>query len=148
MSGTFRWMYIRRASLDARRKQCFSIRFFTLHSFFLLRVNLFQSFSRASSHSLILIKMKFLFVASFAVAASAFVVVPNGLAKDVPPLTLRAAGCNADNCLRAVRATRFGTATMEVRLAECSSFLAVTETATASYVSITRSRPLTYRFPF
>ncbi|WYZ38289.1 hypothetical protein EsH8_III_000203 [Colletotrichum jinshuiense] len=84
--------------------------------------------------------MKFLFVASFAVAASAFVVVPNGLAKDVPPLTLRAAGCNADNCLRAVRATRFGTATMEVRLAECSSFLAVTETATASTVFVTETK--------
>lgn len=41
-------------------------------------------------------------------------------------------GCDADNCLRAVRATRFGTATMEIRMSECNSFLAVTQTPSAS----------------
>ncbi|KAF6827374.1 hypothetical protein CMUS01_09028 [Colletotrichum musicola] len=64
----------------------------------------------------------------FAAAASAAV---------VDNLEARQKGCNADNCLRAVRATRFGTATMEIRMSECSSYLAVTETPSASTVYIT-----------
>ncbi|KAK2053189.1 hypothetical protein LY76DRAFT_629657 [Colletotrichum caudatum] len=80
--------------------------------------------------------MKFSSVAFFAAAASA-ALIDNG---DVLPVVkARATGCNADNCLRAVRATRFGTATMEVRMAECSSFLAVTETPAASTVYVTES---------
>lgn len=66
--------------------------------------------------------MKFSLVV-FTAAASAAV---------VDKLEARQKGCNADNCLRAVRATRFGTATMEIRMSECNSFLAVTETPSAS----------------
>ncbi|GKT41186.1 uncharacterized protein ColSpa_01367 [Colletotrichum spaethianum] len=88
--------------------------------------------------------MKFSIVTYFAVAASAAVVdtdsameIPAAL--EVPAVQARATGCNADNCLRAVRATRYGTATMELRMAECSSFLAVTETPSASTVYVTES---------
>ncbi|KAK1977946.1 hypothetical protein LZ30DRAFT_825344 [Colletotrichum cereale] len=82
--------------------------------------------------------MKFSSVAFFAAAASAAVVDTDNV-MEVPVVKGRAAGCNADNCLRAVRATRFGTATMELRMAECSSFLAVTETPIASTVFVTES---------
>ncbi|KAL0943365.1 uncharacterized protein CTRU02_201251 [Colletotrichum truncatum] len=51
----------------------------------------------------------------------------------------RANGCNADNCLRAVRANRYGTATMSIRMAECSSYLAVTHTPVASTVYVTET---------
>ncbi|KAF4847470.1 hypothetical protein CGCSCA4_v005628 [Colletotrichum siamense] len=69
--------------------------------------------------------MKFLAIASLTVAASA-AVVENKF-------------CNADNCLRAVRATRFGTATMVLRMAECSSYLAVTETPQPSTTFVTET---------
>ncbi|KAF9877108.1 hypothetical protein CkaCkLH20_05374 [Colletotrichum karsti] len=74
--------------------------------------------------------MKFLALSSLVVAASAAV---------VDKLEARGDGCNADNCLRAVRATRFGTATMVLRMAECSSYLAVTETASASTIFVTET---------
>ncbi|GKT58226.1 hypothetical protein ColTof4_12151 [Colletotrichum tofieldiae] len=91
--------------------------------------------------------MKFSFVAYLAAAASAAVVDTDSAmeipaapeAPEVPAVKARATGCNADNCLRAVRATRYGTATMELRMAECSSFLAVTETPSASTVFVTES---------
>ena len=35
-------------------------------------------------------------------------------------------GCDADNCLRAVRETRFGTQTLAAHSADCSSFNKVT----------------------
>ncbi|TEA15271.1 hypothetical protein C8034_v002692 [Colletotrichum sidae] len=57
------------------------------------------------------------------------------------------AGCNANNCLRAVRATRFGTATMQLRMAECSSFLAVTETPSPVTVFVTEDIPETTAAP-
>jgi len=82
--------------------------------------------------------MKFSSVAFFAAAASA-ALLDMIEEPSVPLVKARATGCNADNCLRAVRATRFGTATMEVRMAECSSFLAVTETPIASTVFVTES---------
>ncbi|KAI3538781.1 hypothetical protein CSPX01_09317 [Colletotrichum filicis] len=75
--------------------------------------------------------MKCYIVAAFAAAAAALPEVAN--------LAGRQNGCNADNCLRAVRATRFGTATMELRMAECSSFLAVTQIPATSTVYITES---------
>ncbi|OLN97778.1 hypothetical protein CCHL11_07926 [Colletotrichum chlorophyti] len=71
--------------------------------------------------------MKASLVISLAATAAAVVVDTNSLAT-LPTLAVRATGCNADNCLRAVRATRYGTATMAIRMEECSSFLAVTET--------------------
>ncbi|KAK2005949.1 hypothetical protein LZ32DRAFT_596303 [Colletotrichum eremochloae] len=84
--------------------------------------------------------MKFSSVAFFAAAASAAVVDTDDVKEFLGiPVVKARVGCNADNCLRAVRATRFGTATMEIRMAECSSFLAVTETPIASTVFVTES---------
>ncbi|KAK2041994.1 hypothetical protein LZ31DRAFT_375108 [Colletotrichum somersetense] len=83
--------------------------------------------------------MKFSSVAFFAAAASAALNEDVAGFTTLPVVKARATGCNADNCLRAVRATRFGTATMEVRMAECSSFLAVTETQVTSTVFVTES---------
>ncbi|KAK1994788.1 hypothetical protein LX36DRAFT_672917 [Colletotrichum falcatum] len=76
--------------------------------------------------------MKFSSVAFFAAVASAAAIDEAANLRDILV-------CNADNCLRAVRATRFGTATMSARMAECSSFLAVTETPKASTVFVTES---------
>ncbi|KAJ0166059.1 hypothetical protein CTA2_8888 [Colletotrichum tanaceti] len=95
--------------------------------------------------------MKYSLAALFAAVASAVVIDTDDIAAapEAPAapellpapaaLRARATGCNADNCLRAVRATRYGTATMELRLAECSSFLAVTETPSATTVFVTES---------
>ncbi|GJC93117.1 AAA family ATPase [Colletotrichum higginsianum] len=91
--------------------------------------------------------MKYSLAALFAAVASAAVIDTDNIAEapeapaapELPALRARATGCNADNCLRAVRATRYGTATMELRLAECSSFLAVTETPSATTVFVTES---------
>ncbi|KAI9172520.1 hypothetical protein HJFPF1_02022 [Paramyrothecium foliicola] len=66
------------------------------------------------------------FIAALAATVIAF---PNDL--------VDRAGCGGDNCFNQVSATRFGAATLEARLADCASYLEVTETPAVSTVVTT-----------
>lgn len=55
-------------------------------------------------------------------------------ANAAPEKAEKRAGCNADNCLRAIAITRLGEATRQLRLYDCSSFLQATVTPAATYV--------------
>ncbi|TPX12355.1 uncharacterized protein E0L32_007002 [Thyridium curvatum] len=54
-----------------------------------------------------------------------------------PEKAEKRAGCNADNCLRAIAITRLGEATRQVRLYDCSSFLQATVTPAATTIVTT-----------
>jgi hypothetical protein len=65
------------------------------------------------------------FTAIVAALAATVVALPNEFVE-------RASQCGGDHCFNQVSATRFGTATLAARLADCSSYLEYTFTPEAS----------------